>query len=418
MIAPYLKILRKRNFFLIFLGQFFSQFGDRLTLMALIGLFPGSIFGLTKVFTLSIIPVFLISPVAGVYIDRWNKRKTMYITDLLRGIFILSLPFILVKYPSLIPIYTLVFLSFCIGRFFLPAKMTIIPSIVKQEDLFIANSLVSLTAMVTAILGLGIGGIIVEKWGVRTAFFLDAITFFLSALCMIFVKIEEKVKFTPKDIIQLGKEVFDKVKNSVIFEIKEGIRYIIQSSETRYASRIKVILFAIIGSLSTIFIVFIQTTFNTVTQDLGWLAISAIGGLFTGTLIYGKFAHKMSVRKTINLSLIFSCLWMAILVSFLKFYPSKIFACIACAILGIICSPIEIALITLIHKESKDNFMGRVFSSLEVIMHLAFLIFMYITSYTAQVTNPFTVIMSISIIGSVLAFFSLWRENYKEKHGS
>ncbi|UCD14982.1 MAG: MFS transporter, partial [Candidatus Omnitrophota bacterium] len=253
MIVPYLKILRKRNFLFLWIGQIVSQFGDRLTQMALIGLVyrlkPGSSIGLAKMLSLAIIPVFLISPIAGVYIDRWDKRRTMFLSDFFRGLFILSIPFISSTNDTIIFIYSLVFLSFCVGRFFIPAKMAIIPSLVSKEEVFLGNSLVSITAMIAAMLGFGVGGIIVEKWGVETAFFLDAITFFISALFIIFMNIKERAVFTPKDILSLGKDAIFNVRNSFIFEVKAGVKYIFESSQTRYAAKVFFILFASIGSL-------------------------------------------------------------------------------------------------------------------------------------------------------------------------
>ena len=84
----------------MWLGQIVSQFGDRLTQIALVGLVSKATMSsssLAVVMSLAIIPVFLISPVSGVYIDRWSKRKTMYASDALRGILILAIPFLLLK---------------------------------------------------------------------------------------------------------------------------------------------------------------------------------------------------------------------------------------------------------------------------------------------------------------------------------
>jgi len=209
MLRSYFQILRKRNFFFLWLGQIISQFGDRLTQMALIGLVyklePGSSVGLAKMLSLAIIPVFLFSPVAGVYADRWNKQKTMYISDALRGVFIFLVPVVFFKMRSIMPVYALVFLSFGVGRFFIPAKMAIIPSLVSKKDFLIANSLVSITAMIAAVLGFGLGGIIVEKWGVESAFYFDAGTFFLSALLIFTMRIKEQAKFNPREFFVAGK---------------------------------------------------------------------------------------------------------------------------------------------------------------------------------------------------------------------
>jgi len=268
MFSNYLKILSRRNFFLLWLGQVISQFGDRLTQMALIGLVyelrPGSSLGLANIFSLSIIPVFLISPIAGVYIDRWNKQKTMYISDFLRGILIFSIPFV----HSRPLIYLLIFLSFCVGRFFLPAKMAVIPSLVEKEDFLMANSLISTTAMIAAVLGFGIGGMLVERWGVKAAFYFDAATFFCSAFFVFLMRSKEKAKFEPKDIFMLGKDAITKVKTSFILEVKEGLGYILKSRETKFAARTQFILFASIGSLYTVFIVFMQKSSSDISPEI------------------------------------------------------------------------------------------------------------------------------------------------------
>ena len=83
------EMLKNRNFFLLWIGQIISQFGERLNQMALIALVfkraPGSTFELAKLMAITIIPVFLIGPIAGIYVDRWNRRRTMFICDLIRS---------------------------------------------------------------------------------------------------------------------------------------------------------------------------------------------------------------------------------------------------------------------------------------------------------------------------------------------
>jgi MFS family permease len=411
MIFPYLKILKRRNFFLLWFGQVISQFGDRLTQMALIGLVyklqPNSPVGLAKIFSLAIIPVFLLSPVAGVYIDRWNKKKTMYISDFLRGVFIFLIPIFLFKFQIRSIVYILIFLSFCAGRFFIPAKMSIIPHLVNKEEFFLANSLVSLTAMIAAVLGFGLGGVIVERLGLASAFFIDASTFIISAIFIFFMRTQEETNFKARDFLDLGKDAFIKVKNSFLFEIKDGLKYILRSKETLYAAKVLFFLFASLGSLYTLFIVFIQNTLSTVTIDLGKLAVGAGLGLFLGSLFYGRFAHHFPLKKTIIFSYIFGNFYLLFFVIFLKFHPSKTFAFFSCLLLGIIISPIVIAINTLIHRESKDDFWGRIFSSFEFIIHLAFVIFMFLSSYLAEKFSPFTIIISVCIISVSLALFSL-----------
>ena len=383
--------------------------------MALIGLVyqikPFSSLSLAKIMSLAVIPVFLISPVAGVYVDRWNKRKTMYWSDFLRGIFIVLIPIFFFRWHSLFFVYCFIFLSFCVGRFFIPAKMAIVPSLVEGKDIFLANSLISTTAMIAAMLGLGLGGIIVERWGLNIAFIVDALTFFLSGLCICFMKIGERSTFKAFDLINLSKDAIKTVKRSFVSEIKEGVHYLFNSRETRYASKIFFTLFSFIGSLYVVFVVFIQNVLSTVTLDLGILAVACGFGLFSGTLIYGRFGHKMRAEKTINIAMIFSGLYLMFFAFMLKSYPSKIFAFFSCFVLGVIVAPIVVGVNSLIHKGSDNNLWGRIFSSLEVVIHLAFIIFMFISSYLAEYFGPLRVIVGISVVVVVISFSNLLVKN-------
>jgi len=415
MITPYIYLLKKRNFFLLWMSQVISQFGDRLTQMALIGLvyeiMPASSLSLAKVMSIPLIAVFLVSPVAGVYIDRWDKQKTMYISDFLRGIFILLIPVLMVKFKLMIVLYLLIFFSFCVGRFFIPAKMAIIPSLVEKEKIILANSLISTTAMIAAILGFGVGGVIVERLGAKMAFFIDALTFFLSSFLIFFIQPKMRGRFNPHDFIDLGKYAIKKVKESVLVEMKEGIKYLFSTKETLFAAKVLFFLFSILGSLYVVFIVFIQKIFSSKTIDLGYLAVAGGAGLFLGSLIYGRIAKAFFLKRTVNISLIFSSIYLIFFVTILKLYPFKFFAIFSCLLLGLLISPIVIAVNSLIHQESKDIFWGRVFSSLEVVIHFAFLIFMFLSSYLAEKFNPFTIIVSVGIITFIFSVYNFLKND-------
>ncbi len=401
MIGPYLKILKKRSFSLLWLGQIVSQFGDRLTQMALIGfvyrIAPHSSLSLAKIMSLAIIPVFILSPVAGVYIDRWNKQRVMWVSDFLRGVFILTIPFLL-GLTSLLFIYVFIFLSFCVGRFFIPAKMAIVPSLVEKKEVFMANSLISTTAMISAILGFGLGGVIVERLGIRSAFIIDATTFFASAFFISLMRIKEKSWFRPQDIIELSKKAITEVKNSFIFDIKQGVKYLWKEQETKFAVRTFFVLFSCVGALYVVFIVFIQDTLSSATLELGKLAVGAGVGLFLGSLLYGRVAHRFSVKRVINIAMFLASGYLIFFVTLLRVTPSKNFAFFSCFLLGLFAAPIIIAVNGLIHTKSEDEFWGRTFSSLEVVIHFAFLIFMFISSYLAEIFSPFTIILFVGII--------------------
>ncbi len=379
--------------------------------MALIGLVykinPFSSLVLAEIMSLAVIPVFLISPLAGVYVDRWSKQRTMYWCDLLRGIFIIFIPIFFFYFHSLLIVYFLIFLSFCVGRFFIPSKMAIIPLLVRKKDIFMANSLVSTTAMVAAMLGFGIGGFIVEKYGLRTAFIIDAITFFISSSLIFSMRVNEKKHFNSYDLVNLGRDAFKTVKRSLIYDVKDGFSYLLKSKETKYATKVFFILFSFIGSLYVVFVVFIQEALSTITMDLGILAIGAGLGLFLGTIIYGRFGRSIDIKKVIDSTLILASFWLVLSVVLLKYYPSKLFAFFSVFLLGIVVSPIVVAVNSLIHKDSDSSLWGRIFSSLEVVIHFAFIVFMFITSFLAEIFKPFTIIVTVGIIIFIFSLYNL-----------
>ncbi|MBD3263912.1 MAG: MFS transporter [Candidatus Omnitrophica bacterium] len=418
MLSRYLKILRDRKFSLLWLGQIVSQFGDRLTQIALVGLVSkASMSSSSLAFTMSmaIIPVFLISPISGIYIDRWSKRKTMYISDFMRGIFLLLIPFFFLKLNSLMPIYFLIFLSFSAGRFFIPSKMAFIPQVVKKPDIFIANSLISITATIAAILGFGLGGIIVEFFGITSAFILDAATFFISGIFIFLIPVREKGDFIPTDILDIGKEVVDNVKKSFLRELKEGVHYICNSHETKYAFKIFFFLFSYIGGLYVVFIRFIQGVLSSVTSDLGFVVVFLGGGIFFGSLLYGRIAHKFAIRKIINFAVLLASLYLIFFVLTLRAHPFSLYAFFHAFVLGILISPAFIGINALIHKESDESLLGRIFSGLELISHLGFLVSMFLASFLADIFNTFTIIVAIGIIGSIFSLFFILTDR---EHGS
>ncbi|HNV24395.1 MAG TPA: MFS transporter, partial [Candidatus Omnitrophota bacterium] len=120
-ILKFLTQSNNRNFQRLWWAQLISQFGDRIHQLALVGLVyeraGGSPTTLAKILAFTIIPVFLIQPFAGVFVDRWDRRLTLFLCDIFRGFLVLLIPLIFFFWNSLILIYLIVFLVFCFSRF-------------------------------------------------------------------------------------------------------------------------------------------------------------------------------------------------------------------------------------------------------------------------------------------------------------
>lgn len=414
--ARFVGVLKNKNFFCLWLSQIISQFGDRLNQMALIGLIyhraPGSALELAKLMAFTIVPVFLIGPAAGVYVDRWDRRRTMFICDLLKFFLVLLIPLLFINFSSLLPVYLIVFLVFSLSRFYVPAKMSIIPDLVKPEDLLMANSLSNTTGMIAAMLGFGLGGLIVAAAGVRYGFYINAVTFFFSAF-LIFL-ITKPVTIKREAIIEVGKEVIEVIRKSVAKEFKEGMRYLLNHRQIRSTINLLFVLWAALGAVYVIVIVFVQESLDTVTRELGFLAMFLGAGLFLGSLAYGRFGQRGSQFKVIFTSLVASGIMLAAFAVLVHSMGNFLLAALLSLALGIMVSPIMTAANTLVHEASEAQMRGKVFSNFEIIMHLAFLLAMLASSALAERCSRLRILVGVGMILIVVGIwgFARGKKNY------
>ena len=295
-------VLKDRNFFCLWLAQIISNFGDRLTQMALVALVyqrePGSTVALAKLISFTIIPVFLIGPIAGAWVDRLNKRNVMIISDLLRGVLVAAIPFFILS-KQIIPIYLVIFLEFSLSRFFIPSKMAIIPDLVSKDKLLVANTLADTTHMVGNVLGLVVAGILVNirSIGAIGGFYIDAATFFISAVLITMMSQREFVRHVAEDIKVTRQALENSIRKSIFEEVKEGLRYLKQYNEMHFIVYTFFLLMAGLGAISCVVIVFIQESFRTATLDLGLIGLFLVGGLLLGALLDGKFGQKLKKKE-------------------------------------------------------------------------------------------------------------------------
>src|SRR2546426_7779146 len=149
----FITLLKNKNFLRLWLAQLISLtilFASNYALLVLIEEVTGS----TTLVGLAIIcfsvPALILGAPAGVYVDRMNKRRVLWISNCLRAIativFVISL---LLDRHQLVPIYLLTLLISSIGQFFTPAEGASIPMLVSEEELVPALSLFSVTFMLS-----------------------------------------------------------------------------------------------------------------------------------------------------------------------------------------------------------------------------------------------------------------------------
>ena len=407
-------MLKDRNFFFLWLGQVVSNFGDRLNQMALVALVyqqhPGSEVALAKLISFTIIPVFLIGPVAGVWVDRLNKKNVMVISDITRGLLVLSIP-LFIAMKQILAVYFVIFLTFSISRFFIPSKMALIPELVPKDKLLVANSLQDTTHILGNIVGLVVAGIIVNirSVGAIGGFYIDSLTFFVSALLIALIVNNEFARRVREDLETTKKAIENSFRHSIFTEIKEGFAYFAKYKKMHFILYTFFFLMAGVGAISCVIIVFIQNAFGTATRDLGFLAMFLVVGLLCGILFYGRLGQKFNKQKMILTSFITSGIFIVLFTVFVEKYPSLFIAGIFSGLLGVAASPIMMSTNTLVHEMIPEDMRGRIFSSLEAVIHLAFLLFMFLAAYAAKYTDRFWVLItagSIFIICGIVGFYA------------
>ncbi|MFH1837103.1 MAG: MFS transporter [Candidatus Omnitrophota bacterium] len=405
-------VLFKRNFFSLWTGQIISEFGDRLNQMALISLVcskaPGSVIALAKLLFFIVIPVFIIGPVAGVYIDRWDRKKVMVFSDILRGVLVLFIP-VFIHFKLMPLVYATVFLMFSATRFFIPSKLAFIPAIVSKEKLVVANSLSNTTRMIATILGFAAAGFIVKWIGHIWGFYLDGLSYFISAGLIASITAKGKKESIKEELIHAGEVIESSIRKNVWNEIKEGMGHMFHKDRMKIVTSTMFLLMAGAGAVFCIIIVFVQETFGSVTEDLGKMGVFLGVGLFLGTILYGKLGQKFSKIHTMFICFTLCGAGVAAFTLYAGSEPVFLIGALLIMFIGAVTAPILTCTNTLIHVLIPDEVRGRIFSSLEAVMHLAFLMFMFITAYlTKYYTHAVilltcgTFFMFTGIIGRVL----------------
>ncbi len=416
MIRAFIRNKDHADFFRFWFAQLISQFGDRVHQMALVGLIaaraPGSSFELAKLLSFTIIPVFIIGPIAGVCVDRWDRRTTLFVCDFIRGILVLIIAWCLMDLSSLIPLYVAVFLIFTLSRFHVPAKMSLIPEMIQTQHLHVANSLVTVTGMIAFVAGAVLGGLIVEHQGSRGGFLYDAATYFVSGLLVLSMGRLNKKNMNAHEFSAAAKDLV-KAQRNVWTEIKDGISYIANQQKIRFIFLIMTILFAAAGAVYVVIIVFIQQAFSTVTKDLGFLAIPLGVGLFIGSIAYSKWGNKLSKFDAMFTSLMLGGLMVGVFAYFVDDTHSRTLAMVMSFLMGLVLGPVVIAANTVINEVCANHMSGKVFAALEFVMHLAFLVSMLLCSWLAEHIARVWILVGVGGIFLMIGVIGLikYREN-------
>src|SRR5215470_16359241 len=201
----------------LWLAQLVSVFGDFLAIFAVLSYVSFNLHATAAQVTLItvsfMIPFAIIGPVAGVFVDRWNVKRTMIASDLIRA----GLAIALVFAGSLFQVYAILFLLSAVSAFFVPAQSVTLRSVVPPEGLLSANALIQQAFQVMRIIGPALAGAMVGWFGASSCYYLDSLSFLFSASMIATLVINREPAAVSKDSHPL---------KSVLNDLMDGVKFI------------------------------------------------------------------------------------------------------------------------------------------------------------------------------------------------
>jgi CRP-like cAMP-binding protein len=211
-------VFRNRNFTALWFAQLISTIGSSLTdLAAAIVVFrlTESALAVGLILMASAVPSLLVGLVAGVFVDRFDRKKILIWSDLLRAALVASIPLALSFGVGWL--YVVVFLNAAVAQFFDPAHESVIPEIADEEDLAAADSFLSISSFGSTAVGFAAAGLLATTTSIEFAFYLNALTFVVSAAFITVVsigKIPQEEETTVAAVVDNLKVGIDALRSS------------------------------------------------------------------------------------------------------------------------------------------------------------------------------------------------------------
>ncbi|HSA55834.1 MAG TPA: MFS transporter [Gemmatimonadaceae bacterium] len=380
-------VLGRPNFSLLVVGQTGSQLGDRLHHMALIALIgtaaEASTSGieLAKLVSAITLPVVLFGPIVGALVDRWNKRTTMIVTDLLRAILVAFIPLLYREIGFIWPVYVIAFLVALLGLFFNSAKMALIPDLVSHGQLLSANAALTSIGRFATIAGVVGGGVIISwtiwerlGWqGYEAGFYIDALSYGLSVATLLLIGRGYRPRAGRSDDLHFDSaEAAAVVKGEMkhlASDIRATLGLIRRNHDLRFVFFTVVLLGVLAASIFVILTASVQTVMGLGTRSVGYLGGLLAAGMIVGSLGVGTIGKAWNKRHIV----LFGCFLMGAFMIVGAFYFSyQMFAPIA-FLGGMVLGPVMISQDTLVHEVAPPDARALIFSTRDLVLGAAFM---------------------------------------------
>lgn len=354
-----LALLKQRNFALLWAGQLLSLTGDwvlRIALPFYVYEVTGSTLATGLMFIVETLPPLLFGSFAGVLVDRWDRRRTMLVADILRGVLLLAL-FWSHSLAGIWLIYVVAFVEMTLSQFFTPARSALLPRLVAKEDLLQANSLSATSEALTRLVGPSLGGALLGLAGFGSVVLVDAGTYLLSAALIYVITIPANT--APETEPETPGAIKPSVFRSMWQDWREGLRLVVGQPSLRGLFLVSTAIFLGQGIISVLLVVFVKEVLHGGALQFGWMATAQGAGTLVGGLVIGQVSKRVGPRQLILAGTVTAgALFLVVIYS-----ASLPVALVLLAIIGVPVVGLIVSIQTLLQTSVEDSFRGRVFGT-------------------------------------------------------
>jgi MFS transporter, DHA3 family, macrolide efflux protein len=340
------EVLRLRPVRRLWIAQIVSVFGDFLAVFAIIAVvtfkLQGTATQVAMVLVSFMAPMAIVSPLAGVFVDRWHLKRTMIASDLIRGMLVLSLVFV----NDLYVIYAILFTMSVVSAFFVPAQSVAVRTLVPMAGLMAVNGLMSQAQQGSLILAPGIAGELVQFVGANSCFLYDSFSFFFSAALVMTLTIERQTVRTESV--------------AVLDSMRQGFGFIFKHSTISFViASMTAGMFAMrrFGALLSIYV---RDELHSTSAVFGVLNTLIGIGMIIGTQLLTRFARHIPQQNLV----VYGLGGMGIAILITAAFGTMASTAVGMFGLGLCVAAIFVTATTLIQHETPHELLGRVMSSM------------------------------------------------------
>jgi dTMP kinase len=372
-------VLRVTPFRRLWYSTALSSLGDWLGLLATTALatslahgYKAQNYALGSVLVVKLLPAIVLGPLAGAFVDRFDRRYTMVVSDFIRFGLFLTIPLAHLFVDNRQTLAWLLIASFlieCVSLFWMPAKDASVPNLVRRDQIEPANQLSLITTYgLTPVLGAGlfsvlslITNVLARHWEifqtqpVNLALYMNAATFLVGAIVVFFIR---EISGT-KRVRPRGEQP------TLRFLLREGVSFI------RHSSLVGGLIIGLVGAFVAAGAVIgagkiFTTSLGGGNAAYGVLFGAVFVGLGSGMAFGPKVARDLSRRRLFGLALVFA----AISLILAAVMPQVVLAVIFVVGLGFGAGVAYLAGVTLLGTDVDDEMRGRVFAVLQSLIRV------------------------------------------------